>query len=243
MSNLARTYIRQKKWKEAEVLALEVVDLRQDSLGPNHILTLCGKTNLVRVYTGQERWDEAETLALQVLEKKKRVAGGNHPKTMISMCQLAQIWRSRNRHEEALNLMSQVVELSQASLDPNHPTTLDRKRKLDEWLSEADRALPVRTNKEARTSPCSYHTTPSTGNNITASPPVAGSTQDSDCATKHILLSLMRQIQSRRKTMLSAFERQLASNNFKYGDSDRHIRLRMDLLLEYKVDEECLKIL
>ncbi|KAF6240779.1 hypothetical protein HO173_001452 [Letharia columbiana] len=91
MANLATIYQGQKRWKEAEKLALRVIELRQNALGPEHPDTVNTQAELVVSYSHQRRWAEAEQLQLQVLEMRKRTLGPEHPEVMKSQDALAVI--------------------------------------------------------------------------------------------------------------------------------------------------------
>ena len=99
MANLAIIYQGQKRWKEAEELALRVIELRQNALGPQHPDTVHKKAELVVSYSRQRRWVEAERLQLQVLEMKERILGPEHPDVMKSQSALAVI-QSEDRKTE-----------------------------------------------------------------------------------------------------------------------------------------------
>jgi hypothetical protein len=67
MNNLASTYSDQGRWKEAEVLEVQVLEIRKTVLGEYHPNTLDSMSNLAITYQNQGRWKEAEELQVQVL--------------------------------------------------------------------------------------------------------------------------------------------------------------------------------
>ncbi|GLA09992.1 hypothetical protein AnigIFM60653_001131 [Aspergillus niger] len=112
------------RWKEAEELEVQVLELRKRVLGPEHPDTLASMSTLAWTYWYQGRWKEAEELQVQVLELSKQVLGPEHSGTLISMSTLAWTYRNQGRWKEAEELQVQVLELRKQVLGPEHPDTL-----------------------------------------------------------------------------------------------------------------------
>ncbi|PYH50180.1 purine and uridine phosphorylase [Aspergillus niger CBS 101883] len=123
------------RWKEAEVLEVQALELCKRVLGPEHPDTLTSMNNLASTYSYQGRWKEAEELEVQVLELCKQVLGPEHPDTLGSMNNLASTYSDQGRWEEAeelevqvmelrKRLEVQVMELRKRVLGPEHPDTL-----------------------------------------------------------------------------------------------------------------------
>ena len=55
MGNLALTYSSQGRWKEAEELELQVIEIRKRLLGQEHLDTLISMGNLALIYSSQGR--------------------------------------------------------------------------------------------------------------------------------------------------------------------------------------------
>ncbi|KAI9825802.1 MAG: hypothetical protein M1832_000742 [Thelocarpon impressellum] len=62
IANLASTYGKQGRWKEAEELQLQVMETSKQVLGLDHPNTLTRIANLASTYHDQGRWKEAEEL-------------------------------------------------------------------------------------------------------------------------------------------------------------------------------------
>ncbi|RFU24235.1 hypothetical protein B7463_g12105, partial [Scytalidium lignicola] len=133
MANLALTYSNQGRWKEAEELQVQVIEMTKKMLGEEHPNTLASIANLAFTYSNQGRQKEAEDLEEQVMEMRKRVLGEGHPDTLISMANLAFTWKSQSRNYEALKLMKECLELRQQRLGENHPDTVSSRDTLKEW--------------------------------------------------------------------------------------------------------------
>ncbi|KAI2947422.1 hypothetical protein CBS147321_3046 [Aspergillus niger] len=112
------------RWKEAEELGVQVMKLRRQVLGPEHLDTLTSMNNLASIYTNQGRWKEAEDLGVQVMKPFKQVLGPEHPYTLTSMNNLAFTYMNQGRWNEAEDLGVQAMELRKRVLGPEHPYTL-----------------------------------------------------------------------------------------------------------------------
>ena len=93
LHNYAGQLQRLEKLDEAEATLNEVLDLRRQVLGPEHIDTLATLGELAAVYQLQGRYDEAEHLRLQTLDVNRRVLGGEHPETLKTISNLAALLR------------------------------------------------------------------------------------------------------------------------------------------------------
>ncbi|BCR88831.1 uncharacterized protein ACHE_50029A [Aspergillus chevalieri] len=114
------------RYKEAEKLLVQVMEIRKQVLGPEHPSILTSMANLASTYRNQGRWKEAEELQLQVMETWKQVLGPEHPSTLTSMANLASTYRDQGRWKEAEELFLQGMETLKQVLGPEHPSTLTR---------------------------------------------------------------------------------------------------------------------
>ena len=64
MSNLAITCSNEGRWKEAEELGVQVMEVSKRVLGQEHSNTLDSMSNLAITYSNQGRWKEAEELRM-----------------------------------------------------------------------------------------------------------------------------------------------------------------------------------
>ena len=72
MANLAATYWKQGRWKEAEDLQVQVMQTSLRRIGQEHPSTLSSMANLAATYRKQGQWKEAEKLDVQVMQTRKR---------------------------------------------------------------------------------------------------------------------------------------------------------------------------
>ncbi|KAF8252047.1 hypothetical protein K440DRAFT_658315 [Wilcoxina mikolae CBS 423.85] len=125
MNWISLSWMRQRRWKEAVELGMQVVEARKGVLGLDHPETLTSMHILASAIFEQGRWKEAEELGVQVVEASKRVLGHDHPDTLISMSNLASAIFELGRWEEAEVLEVQVVEARKRVLGQDHPDTLN----------------------------------------------------------------------------------------------------------------------
>ncbi|KAE8326165.1 purine and uridine phosphorylase [Aspergillus sergii] len=147
------------RWKEAERLEVQVLELCKQVLGPEHSSTLTSMGNLASTYKAQGQWKEAEELEIQVLELRKQgqwkeaeeleiqvlelrkqVLGPEHPDTLTSMGNVAYTWKSLGKIQDALALMENCVELHRNLLGPDHPDAISSSSTLRDWK----RAVPAK---------------------------------------------------------------------------------------------------
>ncbi|KAI3054887.1 hypothetical protein CBS147353_11388 [Aspergillus niger] len=112
------------RWKEAEVLEMQVMNICKGVLGPEHPATLTSMGNLALIYWGQGRWKEAEELGVQVIQLLKIVLGPEHPATLTTMGNLASTYWDQGRWKEAEELGVEVMDIRKRVLGPEHPATL-----------------------------------------------------------------------------------------------------------------------
>ena len=111
-------------WNNAELLAIDVVNMRKKLLGAEHPDTLLSMGNLAINYYDQGKFNEAEQLEVQVLDMWKKLLGAEHPKTLTSMGNLASTYRDQGKFDKAEQLQVQVLDMSKKLLGAEHPDTL-----------------------------------------------------------------------------------------------------------------------
>jgi Tetratricopeptide repeat len=124
-STIGRVYDKERRWKEAEKLQVQVMEMSTRMLGTKHPDTLSSMGNLASTYRDQGRWRMAETLEVQVMETSKRVLGTEHPSTLTSKANLAATYRNQGRWQETEELDVQVLETRKRVLGDEHPDSLD----------------------------------------------------------------------------------------------------------------------
>ncbi|KAI0439763.1 P-loop containing nucleoside triphosphate hydrolase protein [Xylaria telfairii] len=124
MGNLALTYSSRRRWKEAELLGVQVMDMSKTVLGPDHPDTLTSMANLALIYWHQGMYTNAESLSIQVIGTRKMTLGPDHPDTLTSMANLALIYWHQGLWKDAESLSMQVIGTRKTVLGSEHPNTL-----------------------------------------------------------------------------------------------------------------------
>ena len=96
-SKLALIYWNQGRWKEAEELRVQVMEISKRVLDKEHPDTLSSMANLALTNQDQGQWKEAEELGVQVMEIRKRVLGKEHPNTLTSIANLASTYQDQGQ--------------------------------------------------------------------------------------------------------------------------------------------------
>jgi hypothetical protein len=95
MGNLALTYSDQGRWKEAEELEVQVMQMRKRVLGDEHPDTLTSMANLAFTLQSQACHEEALALTERCFQLRRRVLGEQHPDTQSSL-DVTNTWRADN---------------------------------------------------------------------------------------------------------------------------------------------------
>ncbi|KAM0245503.1 hypothetical protein ACHAP5_005310 [Fusarium lateritium] len=122
MAELGATYYAQGRYTEAQDIAIEVLEARQEVLG-EHPETIRSMADVGVTYHEQGRHDEAKRLYEKALEYRKRVLGEKHPDTIRSMADLGAIYYEQGQYEEAEELKYKALQLRQEVLG-EHPETI-----------------------------------------------------------------------------------------------------------------------
>jgi tetratricopeptide (TPR) repeat protein len=127
------------RWGEAEKIDVQVLEIRKEKLGPDHLDTLNSMANLAETYREQGRQDKSAKLGLQVVEIQRKKLGAEHPDTLNSMANLAVTYSEQGREDEAEKLGVQVMEIRKEKLGADHPDTLTSMANLAVTYSEQGR--------------------------------------------------------------------------------------------------------
>jgi tetratricopeptide (TPR) repeat protein len=136
MSILSEVYRMQKKWKDAQGLALQVRDLNAQWLGPDHPATLTAMGRLGMVYHDQMSLDKAEAIFTEIRERIKKMPKLENSLVSGTMNNLARTWMKQGKQDEAISLMEECVRLQEKVIGPQHPVTVESANALNEWRLE-----------------------------------------------------------------------------------------------------------
>ena len=102
---LARMYLRQEHYSEAESLLAQVLATRKQISVEQDPSTLAAMQNLAQAYQGQKRYAEAEELYMRVLELRRQVKGEQHRDTISAVESLALLYLETGRYDESESLL------------------------------------------------------------------------------------------------------------------------------------------
>ncbi|KAF6218183.1 hypothetical protein HO133_006142 [Letharia lupina] len=123
MIRLGSIYTSQGRWKDAEELQLQAIDV-SSNMGmtvPERMLVM---SHLASTYSHQGRLSEAERLQVQIMEANITQIGREDPMTLNNMGSLSLTYMRQGQWKKAEVLALHVVDTRQTSLGPDHPFTL-----------------------------------------------------------------------------------------------------------------------
>ncbi|KAJ5425957.1 Tetratricopeptide-like helical [Penicillium sp. CMV-2018d] len=154
---LAIAFGLEGRWKEAELLQVQVIERQKAKLGEDHPGTLTSISELASTFSNQGRWKEAELLEVQVMERRKAKLGEDHPDTLTSIGNLASTFSNQGQWKEAELLQVQEMERTKAKLGEDHPDTLISISNLawtfwkqGRWKEAEDLQVPVMERRKAK---------------------------------------------------------------------------------------------
>jgi tetratricopeptide (TPR) repeat protein len=124
MANLATTYYKYDRLKEAEDIEVKVIALRKEVLGERHPETILGMANLGVTYNQEGRMKEAEELKIETLALRREVLGYRHPDTISSMASLATTYYQEGRLKEAEGILVEALALQKEVVGVRDPLTI-----------------------------------------------------------------------------------------------------------------------
>jgi len=122
------------------------LQLRRDSLGPDHPDTLTSMNALAVAYEKAGKLNRAIALHEQALEAQRLKLGEDHPDTLISMNNLALDYAEAGNFDRATRLHEQALKATRAKFGEDHRDTLMSMNNLAlaYWrASQVDRAIPL----------------------------------------------------------------------------------------------------
>ncbi|KAK0623518.1 hypothetical protein B0T14DRAFT_425965 [Immersiella caudata] len=135
LSKVGQSFQNLGKYKEAEQMHQQALQLREKVLGKEHPSTLTSMNNLGNVLDGQGKYEEAEQMHQQALQLNEKVLGKEHPSTLDSMNNLGNVLGSQGKYEEAEQMYQQTLQLREKVLGKEHPSTLSSMNNLRNVLN------------------------------------------------------------------------------------------------------------
>ncbi|KAF4948389.1 hypothetical protein FGADI_9701 [Fusarium gaditjirri] len=114
----------QDRYREAESLQREGLNIRRELLGEEHIETLVTISDLAGSLADLRRFEESDELQRSLIETLKRLHGEEHEKTLDAMSNLAVHLSQQDRNDEAIALDRHVLEVRKRILGEEHIDTI-----------------------------------------------------------------------------------------------------------------------
>jgi tetratricopeptide (TPR) repeat protein len=105
LNNLAELYLVQRYYAEAEPLFRRSLEIKEKTLGPEHLDVANTQHNLATLYGEQSRYAEAEALHRRSLATMEKELGPEHPDVATSLNSLAELYRVQGQYAEAEPLL------------------------------------------------------------------------------------------------------------------------------------------
>ncbi|KAK4162839.1 putative kinesin light chain [Cladorrhinum sp. PSN259] len=139
LSRIGESFRYLGKYKEAEQMYRQELQLTEKVFGKEHPDTLISMDNLASVLGRQGKYKEAEQMHRQALQLLSKVFGKEHPDTLGSMHNLAGVLIRQGKYKEAEQILWQALQLKEKVLGKEHPDTLGSMHNLALALNEQGR--------------------------------------------------------------------------------------------------------
>ena len=134
------------KYTEAIPLALQLLEIREKTFGPEHLNTALIINNLANFYSDSGDYAKAEPLYQRALKIREKVLGPDDPKTANSLNDLAVLYDSMGDYAKAEPLYQRSLKIREKTLGPEHPNTANSLNNLAthyEKMGDYARAEPL----------------------------------------------------------------------------------------------------
>lgn len=122
-NNLGRALYLTRSFADARRFHAAALEIRQQTLGPDHPDTATSLNNLGAVARAEGDLPGAHQLFERAREIRERVLGPDHPYTAISLNNLAEVLAAEGRVDEAVTLHARALAIRLARFGPDHPET------------------------------------------------------------------------------------------------------------------------
>ncbi|KAB8072454.1 violaceus kinesin [Aspergillus leporis] len=124
LSRIGKCLQSDGRYNEAEILFIDVLKIRERTLGLGHLDTLASASNLGSVLDDEGKYEEAEAMHRRALEGREKVLGPEHPDTLASVDHLGSALIGQAKYEEAEAMYQRNLKGTEKALGPEHPDTL-----------------------------------------------------------------------------------------------------------------------
>lgn len=124
MGKIAILYSQQRRFKEAEEMLHQLIEICEKGLPQDHLETLTFMHQLAKLWIGQKHWNAAESLLKEVVERRNRVLGKRAIASLDAANDLAATYLNLNRLREGGILLQETLAAQKEVHGENHPKTL-----------------------------------------------------------------------------------------------------------------------
>ena len=121
---LAAIYGLGGKYVEAESPYKQSLEIRQKTLGSDHLDVAASLYGLAVVYAEQNKYAEAEPLYKQSVEIREKTLGPDHPDVAASLYSLALVYKRQGKYAEAEPLYKRSLEIMEKAYGPDNRNLL-----------------------------------------------------------------------------------------------------------------------
>ncbi len=123
LNNLSELYREHGRYKDAELILTEVLEIRKKILPENHPDIAIALSNLAQIYKEQKKYKEAEPVNEQALMIFKKAFGEEHPNTAFTIHNLGGLYHAQGLHEKAELFYQKALKIRREKLGNQHPNT------------------------------------------------------------------------------------------------------------------------
>jgi tetratricopeptide (TPR) repeat protein len=136
---LACTYLSARQLDEAVKTYRQVLEGRDQILGPEHPQTIATCSTLASAYRASGRFEEAITLAERALASSERVLGADHADTLAAQAGLAAAYHGAKKTKASVSLYERTLAERERVQGPDHPDTISARGDLAAAYQSAGR--------------------------------------------------------------------------------------------------------
>jgi tetratricopeptide (TPR) repeat protein len=121
LNNLGRVLTEQSRYKEAEQLYHEAIDVAEQRLGPEHPDVAIGMSGLGKLMLARRKFSDAEPLLQRAEQIDRKNFAPDHPRIGYDLCNEGMVAMGRKHYADAEELFKKSLEILDKTLPPNHP--------------------------------------------------------------------------------------------------------------------------
>jgi tetratricopeptide (TPR) repeat protein len=149
LQNLGTIFSGEARLSDAEKQFREALAIRQEKLGPVHVLVAESMNGVAHMLTSLGQWKEAETIFRHSLEMSRTLLlGPRHPTYVSALDGLVQSLLTLGKLSEAEEDAREGIKLEKSLLGPEHPRVASSLTRLARILEKGERLPEARTNLE-----------------------------------------------------------------------------------------------